>query len=478
MKLNRFNFENDEDEKEDNNINEEGEEQEEIEEEEKPKKRKKHSKKNEEEEEKEEEEEYEEEHEENDYTKDGTKKQFKKTEGYKNFLSKASLSKPIKLLIAIIIIFICILIVVNIIIAIVKKFKRSSSGQNDEIKLINKMDKNKFNKLKDDLSLAFASNGEINLNKLYEENINEKSYTEPDSGLTNIHISIAFSESNIDEIIKHLSSALDHISTSSFLHIHMMNADNFTLDSFSKLMNMIHKINNHTEIKVYNARVILEDFKIREDKKPLFNIDYSRLFAFKAIKDVQKLIMLNINTLMIEKDLADLYNLDMNDIYGRGISEVPSIRHPSDWMDPYLFDKSHFINGDVILVNLELCKRDDFYGKAIELNNKDFYTKVEDPTQDILNVLMRKKIEFFNPKFNKISFYEKPEDKNDESKWYPWVEQTLKYGEKYNHFYTKEDLLSADSDAFIINYLWDKELGKKVEKYEEELEKYSKINGL
>ena len=27
------------------------------------------------------------------------------------------------------------------------------------------MDKNKFNKLKDDLSLAFASNGEINLNK-------------------------------------------------------------------------------------------------------------------------------------------------------------------------------------------------------------------------------------------------------------------------------------------------------------------------
>ena len=340
------------------------------------------------------------------------------------------------------------------------------------------MDKNKFNKLKDDLSLAFASNGEINLNKLYEENINEKSYTEPDSGLTNIHISIAFSESNIDEIIKHLSSALDHISTSSFLHIHMMNADNFTLDSFSKLMNMVHKINNHTEIKVYNARVILEDFKIREDKKPLFNIDYSRLFAFKAIKDVQKLIMLNINTLMIEKDLADLYNLDMNDIYGRGISEVPSIRHPSDWMDPYLFDKSHFINGDVILVNLELCKRDDFYGKAIELNNKDFYTKVEDPTQDILNILMRKKIEFFNPKFNKISFYEKPEDKNDESKWYPWVDQTLKYGEKYNHFYTKEDLLSADSDAFIINYLWDKELGKKVEKYEEELEKYCKINGL
>ena len=89
---------------------------------------------------------------------------------------------------------------------------------------------------------------------------------------------------------------------------------------------------------------------------------------------------------------------------------------------------------------------------------------------------MRKKIEFFNPKYNKISFYEKDEDKNDESKWYPWVAETLKYGEKNNHFYTKEDLLSADSDPVIINYLWENQLGKKVKRYEEEKEKYAKIN--
>ena len=182
-----------------------------------------------------------------------------------------------------------------------------------------------------------------------------------------IHISIGFSDGCVDEIIKHLSSALEHISSSSFLHVHIMNADNFTLETFSIIMNMVHKINNNTEIIMYNANKAREDFKIREDKNYSISIDYARLFAFKEIKGVQKIIFLKLDNIMIEKDLSELYNIDMNDIYGRGISEVPSIRHPVDWMDPFLFDKSHFINDAVILINLELCQKEDFYEKAKKL---------------------------------------------------------------------------------------------------------------
>ena len=107
---------------------------------------------------------------------------------------------------------------------------------------------------------------------------------------------------------------------------------------------------------------------------------------------------------MVEKDLSELKEMDMNDIYARGITEVPFIRYKVDWMDNYLYDKSHFINGDVVLINMELCQKDDLYNKAIELNNNEFYSKLEDPVQDILNVLMKKKIEFFSPKYNKISY--------------------------------------------------------------------------
>ena len=485
MRLNQINRESEQEEKE-NEVEKEEEEEEEEEVQKRDSKNRKR-RETEEEEETEEKEEYE-------YEDPHRKKmikgpKFEKDNGKRlikipNFQPTPYIDKNrtlLKIMVAIVVIFISLLIIVNVAVAIVKLRKKKNIKKvrfmNDEIKILNDLDIMRFSKLKDDLIISYCTEGTINLNKFYEENINQKTYINPDSSLTHIHISIGFSDGCVDEIIKHLSSALEHISSSSFLHVHIMNADNFTLETFSIIMNMVHKINNNTEIIMYNANKAREDFKIREDKNYSISIDYARLFAFKEIKGVQKIIFLKLDNIMIEKDLSELYNIDMNDIYGRGISEVPSIRHPVDWMDPFLFDKSHFINDAVILINLELCQKEDFYNKAKELNNNEFYKKTEDPTQDILNILMRKKIEFFNPKFNKISFYEKDEDKNDESKWYPWVAETMKYGEKNNHFYTKEDLLSADSDPFVVNYLWENQLGKKVKKYEDEKEKYAKING-
>ena len=491
MRLNKINLEkeqeekeNAEDEKEEKEEEEENEEEDEGEEK-KDKKIKKKSKNKFIEEEVE--------NEDNDFT-DNNKRKMITDSKYEKIREKKLIKIPqfqqlpfvdknktlLRIMLIIVAIFISLLIIVNVSVAIVKMHKKPNMKVNfinDEVKILNSMDINRFSKLRDDLLIAYCTEGILNLNKFYEENINQKSYTSPDSSLNNIHISIGFSDACVNEIIKHLSSAIEHMSSSTFLHVHIMCADNFTVETFTKIMNMVHKINNNTELIIYNANKVKEDFKIREDKGVQFNIDYARLYAFKEIKDVKRLIMLNLENIMIEKDLSDLYNIDMTDIYGRGISEVPSIRHPADWMDPYVFDKSHFINGAVILVNLELCQNEEFYNKAKELNNNEFYTKTEDPTQDILNVLMRKKIEFFNPKFNKINFYENDEDKNDETKWYPWVAETFEYGEKNNHFYTKEDLLSADSEPVIINYLWDNQLNKKVKKYEEEKNKYAKING-
>ena len=488
MRLNKINLEkeheeNEEDEKEEKEEEEENEEEEEEEKKDKKYKKKPKNKVIEEEVE----------NEENDFT-DNNKRKMIADSKYEKVRGKKLIKIPqfqqlpfidknktlLKIMLIIIGIFFSLLIIVNVSVAIVKMHKKKNlkvNFINDEVRILNSMDINRFSKLRDDLLIAYCTEGILNLNKFYEENINQKTYTSPDSSLNNIHISFGFSDAYVDEIIKHLSSAIDHISSSSYLHAHIMCADNFTVETFTKIMNMVHKINNNTEIIIYNANKVKEDFKIREDKGIPFNIDYARLYAFKEIKDVKILIMLNLENIMIEKDLTDLYNIDMTDIYGRGISEVPSIRHPADWMDPYVFDKSHFINGAVILVNLELCQNEDFYNKAKELNNNEFYTKTEDPTQDILNVLMRKKIEFLNPKFNKINFYANDEDKNDERKWYPWVAETFKYGEKNNHFYTKEDLLRADSEPVIVNYLWDNQMNQKVKKYEEEKAKYAKING-
>ena len=397
-------------------------------------------------------------------------------------IKNISKNRPIlKIIMWIVIIITAFIIILNIILAIARKKKKKknleTNESNEEMKLLNNIDTDRFNKIKDYLFEQYNSNGEINLNKFQEESVNQKDYKTPNEGLTNIHISASLPENFTNEVITHLSSALYRLSSSSFLHVHLMSTDNFTLESFSRLINMVHKVNNNTEIIVYNAQQTLKDFKIREDKQCLFSKEYARLYALKAIKGVQKLIMLNIDNVMVEKDLNELYNIDMNDIYIRGITEVPYIRYKVDWMDNYLFDKSHFVNGDVLLVNLELSQKEEFYNKVIELNNNELYNKVEDPVQDLLNILMRKKIEFFHPKYNKINFYENQEEKNDEGKWYPWVTEAMKYSEKFNHFYTKGDLLSADEDPFIVNYVWEKQLGKKPKKYEEEKEMLNKLNG-
>ena len=277
MRLNRLNFEKDLDEQE--KSNEKEEEEEEDEEGENNENNKSKNKESKEEEEMEGEEI---ENDDNNKRKMITDSKFEKVNGKK--LIKIPTCPPtpyidknktlLKIMIAIVVIFISLLIIVNVVVAIVKSRKklnmRGLNFMNDEIRILNDMDMLRFSKLKDDLIIAYCTEGIINLNKFYEENINLKTYSNPDSNLANVHVSIGFSDACVDEIIKHLSSLLEHKSSNTFLHVHIMNADNFTLVTFSKIMNMVHKINNNTEIIMYNANQVRDDFKMREDKGPLF----------------------------------------------------------------------------------------------------------------------------------------------------------------------------------------------------------------
>ena len=330
----------------------------------------------------------------------------------------------------------------------------TTTDENNENDQKIKEENEKINKIKDELMNVYISMGKINIVEFYEKYINQKTYTVQDLNMySNIHINIGFSDVNIDLIIKHIASILYNAAENSFIHIHMMDAENFNYDTFIKLYNMIIRVNNSTEIIVYDARQTAKDFLIRADSVSQFSIEYAKLYAFKVIKDVPKIIFLDGDDCIVQKDLKKLYDINMDNIYARGISEIPSIRYSMNWMDKYLYDRTHYINGGVMLINMELCQKEDFYEKAIKLNNDIFYTKTEEPFQDILNVLMRRKIEFFHPKYNKFNFYEKPEDKEDKNKWYPWMEQTLNIGSKNNHFYTREELIEADNDPVIIHYI-------------------------
>ena len=358
----------------------------------------------------------------------------------------------------------------------------NNTNLSEKIKIINEIEpkineeEENLNKIKNALINIYEKNGQINIVQFYEEYINQKNYTLPQyDQYDNIHINIGFNDDILDSIIIHITSILYRAEPKSFIHIHMMNSGNFSYDSMIKLKKMIYKVNNLTEIIVYNARQILKDFLIRVDSISKFSYEYAKLYAFKIIKNVPKIIFMDGDDCIVQKDLKELYSLNMDNIYARGITDEPSIRYSMNWMDKYLYDRTHYINGGVMLINLELCQNEDIYDRAIKLNNDIFYTKTDEPAQDIINVLLRKKIEFFHPKFNKINYYEKEEDKNDETKWYWWIDQTLKIGSRNNHFYTKEDLIEADKNPVIIHYAWDRYLLKTIDKYEKDKQFYANL---
>lgn len=375
--------------------------------------------------------------------------------------------------------------------------KPNSSIQNDTYKENNNsfyektenniiIDKINEDKSKNELIRIYNDEGIINVMKFYQEyicqnynNSNSSSFNHNHiHNYNNIHITIGFTDDNIDTIIKHISSILYQSSQTTFNHIHMMNPGSISYESIIKLKNMIFNINNSSEIIVYNASNVLNDFIIRSDNFSKFLQEYAKLYAFKIIKDVKKIIFLDGDDCIVQKDLTYLYGLNMEDIYARGITENPSVFRSMSWMDKYLYDRSHYINTGVMLVNLELCQQSNIYDQARRLNNDDFYLKTEEPFQDIINILMRRKIEFFGPKYNKINFYESPMDRKDESKWYSWMVKMLENGFKNNHFYTKVELIDADENPVIIHYAWDRYLNKNISKYEEVKNYYAKLSGL
>ena len=483
MILNRVNYENDEEDIKENDN--EKKENKKIKKKKEKKKEEVEEEENEEEEEEEEEEEDGEEEEEKDDEKYGDSHRRKMLrssgsdeENIGKFKSKKSCCKICSVILIISLIFLVIIIIIA-----TKKGKNKIAGffskdtnitQTEELNI----PKDRLNIITNELINTY-SNGEINVIKFFEEFVTQKSYTPPDyNQFKNVHIAVGFTENEIDNTIKHIASAIHHSASTTFLHIHMLNIGTLSFENLLKLKNVIYKINNNTEIIVYNAEQAKEKFSIREGSISKFSKDYAKLYAFKLVRDIPTLIFLDADDCMVQKDLAELYSLDLKDIYGRGLPEIPSIKHPMEWMDNYLPDRSHYINGGVVLVNFDLCKKEDFYHKAKDINNNDFYTKTEEPFQDIINILMRKKIEFFHPRYNKISFYEANEDRSNEGKWYPWVVETLKQGEKNNHFYSREELLEADNDPVIIHYAWEKQLNKTVKKYEDDLLNYAKLAGL
>ena len=142
-------------------------------------------------------------------------------------------------------------------------------------------------------------------------------------------------------------------------------------------------------------------------KKKISVAGFYRSILGELIKNVNRIIYLDGDTLTYN-DLTEMYNLNMSNLYFRGIREIVSKSYEKD------INKSKYICDGVMLMNLELIRKDNVYKKFRNYYCSYYKKKIYFGDQHIINALFRDKIGFLPPKFgiwfiddNNIKDYQK-----------------------------------------------------------------------
>lgn len=147
---------------------------------------------------------------------------------------------------------------------------------------------------------------------------------------------------------------------------------------------------------------------------------YYRLFLDKILKNYSKVLYLDADTVILN-DINELYEVDLKDYLIAASLDIVTISQASrkarrENLDIYSYitdvlelDHDRYIQGGVVLFNLEKCKDYEFSNKAIE----KLY-QIRSPffvDQDIINVICKDRILFLPPRFNFGAIYKRSDRK-------------------------------------------------------------------
>jgi hypothetical protein len=236
----------------------------------------------------------------------------------------------------------------------------------------------KFNSYDKKATNFYSTYGYLNFNKLdeiyYGTSIDYSKFN-------HIHISMSFNDDYSLLSSVTISSILENASNSSFIHIHIIAVDNFIYPTMKKLNSLKYKINNNSEFIFYNGQEAEEAFGLQTINEIRGMGEYARLLSLKLINSTDRLIVIDSADLIIKDDLLDLYNYPLDDLLFRG-SVDPFIH----CIDCIFYNKDNFINGGVILFNLNKCKEMNIYQYIIKFYKEFKYkSRFCSPYQDILN---------------------------------------------------------------------------------------------
>lgn len=129
----------------------------------------------------------------------------------------------------------------------------------------------------------------------------------------------------------------------------------------------------------------------------LFRLQLDSIFP-----NLSKILLLDVD-IIVKKDISTLFEVDLN---GKYIAGVRDLYVTFEYMKNKNILYEHYVNSGVLLLNLDLIRKDNFFKKVSEyyLNNgKNF----KYPEQDAINYLIGEKIKLLPPIYNYLVSYKR-----------------------------------------------------------------------
>ena len=166
-----------------------------------------------------------------------------------------------------------------------------------------------------------------------------------------INIAMSLDNNYTYPIMVSITSILFNLNKNTFIHFHLLIGNDFEIENQYKIMSL-KSINNNTNFTFYNVGNNFNGWIHR--RKKLTVVTFYRIILGELIKNVDKIIYLDGDTL-IYGDISVMYQLNMDNLYFRGIREILSEDYKPE------IDGSRFICAGVMLMNLKLIREEHLF---------------------------------------------------------------------------------------------------------------------
>ena len=237
-----------------------------------------------------------------------------------------------------------------------------------------------------------------------------------------INIALAINDQYIGQASALIISIHKNLKEGRFVRINILHST-VTEQHQDIIKNMVKDFNNISELNFIDMKQFTSNEILDKYLYPNYitSESFYRLFMPAIFPQYDKMLYLDSDTIVC-KDLSQLYNNDIDNFYAGVIKEpISSLEYNTFFDNERITNKSYitkklqinpkdYFNSGVLLLNLKKLRQDKIQEKFFEylLNKSPFRY----PDQDVLNIVLYKKVKFLDILYNLTS----PEHNNENQK--------------------------------------------------------------